>query len=294
MTAQGIDHIAFVGFSEAAQLFSRDLRDQRPLRISAYDLLFGDAETDLRNRAVELDVEMAASAAEAIVGADLIVSAVTASATAAVADEVARTIERDQFYLDINSVAPGTKRRAAQSIGDAGGRFVEAAVMSPIPPHGIAAPMAIGGAHAQALAPLLAPLGFNVEVVSDELGVASAIKMCRSIMTKGMEALMVECMVAARSYGVDKRVIDSLDATLPGVDWGQRARYAMGRVIRHGRRRAEEAREAAAMVAALGIEPHMANATAARQQWVADLQVEASVDADYVALADRIRAALSA
>lgn len=291
--ADGSRHIAFIGFGEAAQAFSRDLGERGAARISACDLRFGDAAGELRRRARALGVETAASAAAAIAGAELIVSAVTAGAAAAVADEAARAIARDQFYLDINAVAPATKRRAARAIDAAGGRFVEAAVMGPVAPHGLAVPLAIGGPHARALAPLLAGLGFNAEPVGDEVGAASAIKMCRSIMMKGMEALMVECMVAARSHGVERQVIESLDATLPGIDWGRRAGYVMGRAIRHGRRRGEEVREAAAMVAELGIEPHMADATAARQQWVADLGLEAGPeDAGYAALADRLLAAL--
>ena len=291
--ADGSRHIAFIGFGEAAQTFSRALGERGAARISACDLRFGDAAGELRRRARGLGVETADSAAAAIAGAELIVSAVTAGAAVAVADEAARAIARDQYYLDINAVAPATKRRAARAIDAAGGRFVEAAVMGPVAPHGLAVPLALGGPHARTLAPLLAELGFNAEPVGDEVGVASAIKMCRSIMMKGMEALMVECMVAARSHGVERQVIESLDATLPGIDWGRHAGYVMGRAIRHGRRRGEEVREAAAMVAELGIEPHMADATAARQQWVADLGLEAGPeDTGYAALADRLLAVL--
>ena len=292
--SQPISHIAFVGFSEAGQHFGRDLREQASLEITAYDLRFaGPNGGGLRDAATELGVGLTNSIAEAIAGADLIISAVTAEAATTVAEQTGRSIASDQFFLDINSVSPGTKQLAARSISEAGGRFVEAAVMSPIPPHGVSVPMAIGGPHANALAVLLRPLGFNLDVVSDEVGFASAIKMCRSIMIKGMEALMVECMVAALAHGVDKHVIDSLDATLPGINWADRAGYVISRVVKHGARRAQEAHQAAAMVAEIGVDPHMANAIAACQQWVADLEIDVADECqDYVALADRIRRAI--
>lgn len=286
-----VNHIAFIGFGEAGQTFAADLVKAGLGSISAFDLRFLDS-TDLepRARARELGVRVGRSIADATKGAEVIVSAATASAAVDVAEETARAINSGQYFLDLNSAAPGAKRKAAQAIKTAGGRFVDGAVMSPIPPHGIRVPIACSGVHASELVALLEPFGFHIDVVSDEIGFASAMKICRSIMMKGMEALMVECMVAARAYGVEQQVIASLDETLPGVDWAERARYVIGRVILHGRRRAEEMREAAQMIEELGLAPLMATATAERQDWVADLGLNPDVPTneatDYRALAD--------
>ena len=153
-------------------------------------------------------------------------------------------------------------------------------------------PIACSGPHAKFLATLLEPFGFRIDVVSDEIGFASALKMCRSIMMKGMEALIVECMVAARAYGVEHRVIESLDETLPVIDWGERARYMISRAMLHGRRRAEEMREAAQMIEELGLAPLMASAIAERHDWVAGLGVAPDLatneTTDYHALADAL------
>jgi 3-hydroxyisobutyrate dehydrogenase-like beta-hydroxyacid dehydrogenase len=143
--------------------------------------------------------------------------------------------------------------------------------MTSVQPHGIRVPMVIGGPAARAALPLLAALGFEARVVSDRLGVASAMKMCRSIIIKGLEAIMIESLVVARRHGVEREVLDSLVGTYPGMDWEKSATYFWSRVVQHGRRRAEEMREAAATVTEAGFDPFMAAAIAGRQQWVADL-----------------------
>jgi 3-hydroxyisobutyrate dehydrogenase-like beta-hydroxyacid dehydrogenase len=132
--------------------------------------------------------------------------------------------------------------------------------------------MLLGGPHAAALEPLLAPLGFSMEVVADRVGVASAIKMCRSIMIKGLEALVVESFTTARRYGVEEYVLASLRETFPTLDWEQQGAYLFSRVAQHGKRRAEEMREVAVTVHEAGLAPHMAAATAERQDWVAAMR----------------------
>jgi 3-hydroxyisobutyrate dehydrogenase-like beta-hydroxyacid dehydrogenase len=209
-------------------------------------------------------------------GADLVVSAVTASQTLAVAQAVAPAIPRDAFYLDFNSASPGAKVQAAAVINAAGGRYVEGAVMTSVPPYRIKVPLLLGGPQAAALAPELNALGFAARVASDKLGVASATKMCRSVMIKGLEAMVIESFTAARAYGVEDAVLASLKETFPGIDWEKQGAYFFQRVIEHGRRRSEEMFESARTVEEAGLPVWSASGTAQRQAWVADL-VDAGV-----------------
>ena len=200
----------------------------------------------------------------------LIISAVTASNTLAVAEEAARHLLPGTLLLDLNSASPGTKQRAAEVIEAAGGHYVEAGVMTSVPPYGIRVPMLLGGAHAAPLAELLRGWGMDATPVSERIGVASAIKMCRSVMIKGLEALVIESYSTARAYGVEDHVLPTLQETFPSIDWSAQGAYFFSRVVQHGRRRAEEMRESAATVREAGFEPLMASAIAAKQQWVAD------------------------
>jgi len=266
---------AFIGFGEAGQALGGGLSEASAKSVAAYDARFdGGDDSELVARARALGVEVTATAKDAATGADVIVSTVTAGAAVAVAREVAGFIGRGQVFLDLNSVSPDEKRAGAALVEAAGGTYVEGAVMSPVGPLGHRVPILFAGAGAAALARRLEPFGMKIEVVGPKIGVASAIKMCRSIILKGLEALTVECLVSARAYGVEDRVAASLDQAFPGLDWPERSRYMLGRVLAHGARRAEEMRCAAETVRAIGLEPIMCEATAARQQWVADLGLD--------------------
>jgi 3-hydroxyisobutyrate dehydrogenase-like beta-hydroxyacid dehydrogenase len=183
-------------------------------------------------------------------------------------------VKPEAWFLDFNSASPGAKQRAAALIDGNGGRYVEGAVMTSIPPYRIKVPLLLGGAGAARLAPLLLELGFDAKVASPSLGVASAVKMCRSVMIKGMEAMVIEAFTSARAYGVEDAVLASLAETFPGIDWEKQEAYFFQRVIEHGRRRSEEVREVAETVREIGLTPWSAQGTAERQGWIADLADE--------------------
>src|SRR4029079_9627903 len=198
-------------------------------------------------------------------GADLVISAVTASATRDAAESTAQSITPGTFILDIHYAPPRTESDCGAVVEAAGARYVESAVMTSVPPYGLRVPMLLGGPHAAALVPTLAALGFDAGVASGRFGVASAIKMCRSVIVKGMEAIVIESFVTARRYGVEDAVLASLAETFPGLDWEQSGDYFFSRVIRHGKRRAEEMREAAATVREAGLAANCARANARRE-----------------------------
>ena len=269
-----LGNIGFVGYGEVGKIFSAGLKGVPGVQAArAWDLKFADAATADTERAHAGKAGIAAQPSMQALCAqsDLIVSAVTASNTLAVAEEAAPHMRRGAVFLDLNSASPGTKQQAARCIEAAGAHYVEAGVMTSVPPYGIRVPMLLGGAQAAALAAVLQGWGMQAQPVSERLGVASAIKMCRSIMIKGLEALVIESYATARQYGVEDQVLPTLAETFPGIDWNAQGAYFFSRVVQHGKRRAEEMRESAQTVAEAGMAPLMAAATAAKQQWVADL-----------------------
>jgi 3-hydroxyisobutyrate dehydrogenase-like beta-hydroxyacid dehydrogenase len=287
--------VTLVGYGEVGRTLGRALQPQGPAALRAYDLQLGDPKRRdaMVQRVREDGVVPIAPVAAAVEGADLVICAVTADQTLAAARAAAPGLRANAFYVDLNSASPKTKCECAALVHAAKGRYVEMAVMTSIPPYGIRVPMLSGGPHATAAAPLLAELGFKVEHASDKLGVASAIKMCRSVIVKGMEALVIESFLSARRYGVEREVLASLAETFPGIDWEKNGSYFFQRVVAHGRRRAEEMREAAVTVGEAGLEPVMASAIAERQAWMAALKEAGAFedvprDAAWRELADRI------
>jgi 3-hydroxyisobutyrate dehydrogenase-like beta-hydroxyacid dehydrogenase len=188
-----------------------------------------------------------------------------------VAEAAAPGLKPGAFFLDFNSASPGAKIRAAGIVNAAGGRYVEGAVMTSVPPYRIKVPLLLGGPDATALLPVLQGLGFAPKLADERLGIASATKMSRSVMIKGLEAMVIESFTTARHYGVEDALIASLVETFPGIDWEKQAAYFFQRVIEHGRRRSEEVREVAETVREAGLTPWSASGTAERQAWVADL-----------------------
>ncbi len=264
--------IGLVGYGEVGRILAEDLRAQGVAHIVAYDLKLGTCdERPLLAHAEKFGVHWAQSSAELARAVDLVISAVTARQTVAVAQACAGSIRPQTWFLDFNSASPAAKKCAASALHESGALYVEGAVMTSVPPYRIAVPLLLGGPHAKALEPKLQALGFQPKFASEVLGVASATKMCRSIMIKGLEAMVIESFTSARAYGVEDQVLASLAETFPGIDWEKQGAYFFQRVIEHGRRRSEEMHEAAQTVQDIGLEPWSARGTAERQSWVADL-----------------------
>lgn len=279
--------IALIGFGEVGQTLAQDLAGKAAL--SAWDVAFADPDS-LPSRALERhQVRVGRDAADAVRDAELAISAVTADQDLAAAKSVGTL--NGALFLDLNSCSPGQKVAAAEAVEGAGGRYVEAAVMSPIAPKRIASPMLLGGIHAAEFAERAAPLGFTgAKPYSDTIGRAAATKLCRSVMIKGVEALLTESLLAARHYGVEQVVLDSLSDLLPLPDWNKTAQYMISRSLEHGTRRAEEMREAARTVEEAGVPAPMSRAIAERQDWAADHR--AALSPDLLAMLDAVIARL--
>jgi len=272
--------IGLLGYGEVGQRFAADLRAAHAkLEIATFDLLLHQASAGeaMRRHALAHRIDLMADAS-AMSSYSLIFSAVTADQTLDAARSLATRRLEHAWVIDLNSAAPQTKVECAALVASAGGRYVEAAVMTSVPPHGIRAPMLLGGAHAIEAQKLLGTLGFVAEVASSDLGVASAIKLCRSVIIKGLESLVVESFTAARSLGVEKQVLASLKETYPQFDWEKQGDYLFSRVIQHGKRRAEEMRASAQMIDATGVGGTMAGAAAQRQAAVAATRASGAFD----------------
>ncbi|HZQ61287.1 MAG TPA: DUF1932 domain-containing protein [Casimicrobiaceae bacterium] len=264
--------VALIGFGEVGTILARGLHAAGH-EVRVYDVLLDDPAraASLEAKAQGVGATCCNSVREAVQGARVVISAVTTSSSTAVAQCAGEALREAQLFLDLNAVSPRTKRINAAAVERSGARYVEAAVMAPIGPAGMATPMLLGGSAASELRELLAPAGMELEVFPGEIGSASAVKMCRSIMMKGLEALTVECLLTARRYGVEEDIIATLERSYPQMHWDKLAGYLIGRAVQHGRRRAGEMREAASMIEETGLAPFMAAATAQRQDSIADL-----------------------
>jgi 3-hydroxyisobutyrate dehydrogenase-like beta-hydroxyacid dehydrogenase len=266
MPTNGQPHLCFIGFGEAGQAIAAGLREAGAAGIAAWDILFPQAEGErLKAAAARAGVRVASSAAEAVTNADIVISAVTAASSLEAARSVLPHLQGAPFFLDINSVSPGRKQETARLLGGKA-RYVDLAVMAPVYPARHQTPMLLAGPHAAAIEPMLAGWQMRVSVAGDEIGAAAAIKMVRSVMVKGLEALTLECFLAASRAGVVEQVMNSLAKSFPGLDWPRTVSYNVERMASHGTRRAAEMEEVADTLRELGVEPLMVTATVQRQR----------------------------
>jgi 3-hydroxyisobutyrate dehydrogenase-like beta-hydroxyacid dehydrogenase len=271
----GLIDVRLIGFGEAAMAFAGD---GALWAATAFDIKSNDPGQRAQKAAdyAANRVTGADGVGTAVTGGDIVVSLVTAGQALVSARSAAPFLAPGALYLDMNSVAPATKLAAAAAIAAAGGQHVDVAVMAPVHPGRRATPLLLSGPATAAAAAALAALGFsNVKIVGSKTGQASAIKMIRSVMVKGMEALAAECAVAARRAGVLDEVLASL-----GPGWPADIAYRLERMTSHGGRRAEEMAEVAATLLALGVPPAMASITQGWQDRLGRMGIAPDLDAD--------------
>ena len=252
--------LALIGFGEAGSTFAK---------AAGWEAMASAFDVDPARHAAmeEAGVVTAATADDALGGAGLVLSLVTAGSALSVAQDNAALLDSGALFCDMNSVAPDTKRAAALAVEAAGARYVDVAVLAPVNPARLNVPLLVSGPAADEAAQALREAGFTqARVVGSEVGRASAIKMIRSVMVKGVEALTAEMMLAATRAGVVEDVLASLDASEKSDSWFTRAAYNIERMTTHGARRAAEMEEVAKTLIGLGVEPLMTTGTVARQR----------------------------
>jgi 3-hydroxyisobutyrate dehydrogenase-like beta-hydroxyacid dehydrogenase len=259
--------LCFIGFGEAGQAIASGLRDTGIETIAAWDVLFpGTDGANLKQAGERMGARVANSAADAARGADIIVSAVTAASSLEAARSVAPHLSGNPYFLDINSVSPGRKKETAALLGDKA-RYVDIAILAPIHPARHQTPLLLAGPHAETVLPLLIDeLEMRGAIAGPEVGQAAGLKMIRSVMIKGIEALTLECFLAAKRAGIVDEVAASLKNNYPTLDWNKTIEYNIERMASHGVRRADEMDQVAETLRELGIDPLMATATSTRQR----------------------------
>jgi 3-hydroxyisobutyrate dehydrogenase-like beta-hydroxyacid dehydrogenase len=295
MNRRNTPRVSFIGFGEAGQAIAAGLRETGIECVAAWDILFPEpAGARLKAAGETIGVRLAASAADAVRDTDMIISAVTAASSLEAARSVEPHLTAKPYYLDINSVSPGRKQATAKLLGERA-RYVDVAVIAAIHPARHRTPLLIAGPHAEAISPLLRELQMQLTIVGVDTGQAAAIKMIRSVMIKGIEALTLECFLAAARAGVLEEVTASLKNNYPTLDFTKIAEYNLERMASHGERRAAEMEESAVTLRELGLDPLMVDSTVKRQREMGAIgkhaKVRAALKSGRAAMLDAISAA---
>jgi 3-hydroxyisobutyrate dehydrogenase-like beta-hydroxyacid dehydrogenase len=272
MPGRNTPRLCFIGFGEAGQAIAGGLRETGIETIAVWDILFPTSEGErLKQAGKDMGARLAGSAAEAVRDSDIIISAVTAASSLEAAKSVEPHLDGTPYFLDINSVSPGRKKETERLLGGKA-RYVDVAILAPIHPKRHQTPLLLAGPYATTVMPLLVDeLEMRGAIASDETGAAAGLKMIRSVMIKGIEALTLECFLAARRAGIVDEVAASLKNNYPTLDWNNVMEYNIERMASHGVRRADEMDQVAETLRELGLDPLMTMATSARQREMGEI-----------------------
>lgn len=265
--AQDITAIATLGLGEAGTAITTGLaevwrKDNPARRILSVDIGLGDnvrgSAINERARAIGVEIEGSYTSKLAEAGAVFsVVTGVEAKNAALAAREV---LKPGTLFFDINTITGPQTADIAQEMFKAGIDYVDFAAMGGFATSGHKVPFVVSGPAAERAAAFLKPYGFNVEVMSDRAGDASSVKIIRSVLVKGMEALSVECMVAAHRAGLVQEVLNCFSDIDARTFAGMVKSLTTTHVV-HAKRRMEEMDKAKENLVELGIQPLMSERT---------------------------------
>lgn len=239
------------------------LSSNREISISVFDIKFDDKEfsESLMLRAKEQGVTVQEDLRSLVVNNDIILSIVTGEAAIHVVRECLPFLEKGKVFVDMNTLSPRKKMLMGEMIEKKGGSFVEVAILGAIASYGFKSPMLVCGERADQFVDLLANMSFNVTFLSNEIGKASYMKMLRSVFAKGVEALLLEMLVAAKRCDLVEPLMGAIVEHMDGSSFYDIANTWLTTNAIHAERRTEEMEHVIETLNELNMKPIMAEAT---------------------------------
>ena len=263
--------LGLVGYGEVGSALGRGLRGEGLASVVACDRYAFDGPYSglIQRRAQEAGVPLVRDHAALAAQADLILGVTPGAASLDSAAMLAAVLTPAHCFVDVASATPGIKRAVVERVRPTGVLAGDASIVgTPADGHGL--PILASGPAAERMRDALVPWGMRIEVVGPDVGTASGIKILRSVVMKGMEALLVECLLAARQLGIEQPILCSLDKTF-ARPFSEVANALLTTGAIHAQRRSEEVAMSADALAEAGFHDTVAAAAAARLRWVADM-----------------------
>jgi 3-hydroxyisobutyrate dehydrogenase-like beta-hydroxyacid dehydrogenase len=264
--------LGFIGYGEAASRFAKDLSHAGLSSIVAYSPSSAAAAPDdpVRAHAAAAGVELVGSVKDVCRRANLVVTLTPGKLALAVARQAKRHLTAEHIYVDATTAAVRDMEKAAE-IMKGGAAFVDAAVMDPVPMHGTKVLTVASGSHAEQFRTMLEPYGMNIQVVGEKPGAASAMKLLRSVLMKGLAALLLESLEAAERYGITDALTADMARFIDGRPFDDlMKRWVCGTAV-HAERRVHEMTEAATLLKSLGASSRMTRSTRGMLQSIVDM-----------------------
>jgi len=264
--------LGFIGFGEASYHLCKGLKSDGIQSIYSFDKMHDHNEIGplLDKKSQEVGVKLVTSLEELAQNSEIIFCATSAKFAVAIAEEISPSLNQNHIYVDLNSASPGVKRKISEIITKANARFVDGAVMEPVPPNGHRVPIKLSGNGSKELNETMRKYGMVLDVVNELPGSASAFKMSRSIFVKGFTALLLETLQASHRFGIEEEILESISTTLHSKPLNELADLLITRTAIHAERRVTEMNEVIDTLNEIHVDPAMATQTKHVLQTIVD------------------------
>jgi 3-hydroxyisobutyrate dehydrogenase-like beta-hydroxyacid dehydrogenase len=273
-----VNKIGFMGFGEVGSIFAEALKIAG-VQVKAYDK-FWNIEPNghrIQAKSKELGVELLTDPQKIADWAEVIISVTTPKSAFGTADMIASYVHEGQFYADLNSATPSVKQKIEHIFQSTKVKFVDGGILAAPIQTGIKTPIAFSGPNALELSEALNKFGMSIRVIGEKVGQASAFKAIRSIFTKGLESVLLECLITAELFNLHTPLLNSLTDLL-----SQPPETLFNILITthaiHARRRAEEMEGVIALLVEKNVNYLMTQATMKKLIWSADLGLKDAFD----------------
>lgn len=269
-------NLGFIGFGEAAFELASGLNEQGIQKMKAYDPLWIVPEYSelIESRAKIANVTIVESAEAVLKEVEAVIVAVPADKALEVSEQLMTHVKNNSIYIDVSAASPNVKKQISSNICKSGGKFVDAAMMGPLPVYKHKVPILASGDGTDAFIELMSVYGMNIEKVSQIPGEATAAKLIRSIYMKGIVGLYIELLEAANHFNVENLVIDSLSETINGRTFEETMNRLVTGTALHATRRSIELGGTIDMLESAGIDSSMSKAAKAKIEKLALLNLK--------------------
>lgn len=268
--------LGVIGFGEAGTNIIEGLSNAGLAPIYVYDkLIHQDKESGgLRDRAEEIGVELVNSTKQLCQRSTYIFSFVPPSEALQVATETSQYLEQGMTFVDFNSTSPIKKREGSKSITKKGATFIDAAIMASVKAYQHTVPILASGKQVAQFIDDFKDYGMNIQPIKGEVGNAITIKMIRSTFMKGLEALLVETLLAAKAYNVEKPVLESISESIDKKPFKELLNILVISNSIHAHRKAGEMEFVLETLKSQNTISIMSSATKSLLEWSANLKLD--------------------
>lgn len=249
-------NIGIIGFGEVGQVFASGLLENNPdVNVYVYDILLEKKEKDIEEKIFNCGAEPVYRIDQLAHKCEIVLSLVSSAASVNVAKEFSKELDDQKIFIDFTTSTPQDKKVSEDVIRGKKGLYVDAAIMGTVATEKSKVPLLLSGSHAAETEKQLTALGFNCQIVELPNGASASIKLLRSIFMKGLEALVLETMITARNYGVEKAVLESISKTIDNNDFTAFSNALITTHMVHKNRRMKEVSDCIKIITDAKLEP---------------------------------------